>query len=161
MKDAFSTNHWIKTHGDLVLDLIRIYLGLGLLIKGVFLMFHQEDLLHMMDTVGSMWFAPAIVAHYVILAHLVGGVCLSLGLLTRTAALVQVPVVFGALFYLHLPQMLKSLEARQSTEFAALVLFLLVLISVYGAGRWSLDHVLAKKEFEKLFAPEPQPAKSA
>jgi uncharacterized membrane protein YphA (DoxX/SURF4 family) len=161
MKDTFQTNHWIKTHGDLVLDLVRFYLGIGLAIKAFYFMFHQDYLLHTMDTMGSMWFAPAIVAHYVILAHLVGGVCLMLGLLTRTAAIVQLPVLLGALFKVHLPQMMQSLEARQSAEFAGLVLFLLVLISVYGAGRWSMDHWLAKKEFEKLFEPDPQPAKTA
>jgi putative oxidoreductase len=160
MKDAFKTNHWIKTHSDLALDLIRIYLGVGLIIKAVYFMGHSDDLMHYMDGMGSLWFAPAILVHYVILAHLVGGICLMLGLLTRAAALIQLPILAGALFYVHLPHVVASVEARQSAEFAGLVLFILFVISVYGAGRWSLDHWLGKAEFEKLFEPDAPPAKT-
>lgn len=160
MKDAFKTNHWIKTHGDLVLDLIRIYLGLGLIIKAIYFMYHTDYLMNLMDSMGSMWFAQAMLVHYVILAHLVGGVCLTFGLFTRAAAIIQLPVLGAALFYVHLPNMVASVEARQSAEFAGLVLFLLLLISVYGAGRWSLDHWLGKREFEKLFEPQAPPAKT-
>ncbi len=158
MKDAFQTNHWIKTHGDLALDLVRMYLGIGLIIKAVYFMYHSDYLMQMMDTMGSFWFAPAILVHYVILAHLVGGVLLTIGMFTRTAALVQLPILMSALFYVHLPQMVTSVEARQSAEFAGLVLFLLAVLSVYGAGRWSVDHWLGKREFEKLFEREANPA---
>ncbi len=159
MKDVQEMNHWIKTHGDLALDLMRIYLGIGLMIKAVFFMSHSDYFLQLMETVGSMWFAPAILMHYVILAHLFGGLCLTLGLITRAAALVQLPILLSAMFYVHLPHMVSSIEARQSMEFAGLVLFLLILISVYGAGRWSLDYVLARKQNAALFRTDPEPAK--
>lgn len=159
MKDTFQTNHWIKTHGDLALDLVRMYLGIGLIIKAVYFMYHSDYLLQLMDSMGSFWFAPAILVHYVILAHLVGGVCLTLGLLTRTAAIVQLPILASAVFYVHLPNIIKSVEARESAEFAGLVLFLLALLSVYGAGRWSLDHWLGKREFERLFEAQANQAK--
>jgi putative oxidoreductase len=151
MKNPQETNHWIKTHGDLALDLVRVYLGIGLILKAVYFMNHAEYLSQMMDSMGSMWFVPAILVHYVILAHLFGGICLTLGLFTRSAALVQIPVLFSALFYVHLPKMVQSVEARQSAEFAGLVLFLLILLSIYGAGRWSLDHLLYRKEHAGLF----------
>src|SRR5439155_21704716 len=54
-------------------------------------------------------------------------------------------ILIGAVFYLWLPQAL-FFEQRQSFEFAALVLFLLVLIFVYGGGRFSVDHLLTRKE---------------
>ena len=152
----YHTNHWIKTHGDLALDLVRIFLGIGLMIKAFFFMNHSDYLLRLMDGMGATWFAPAILDHYVILAHFCGGVCLLLGLFTRTAALIQLPILFGALFYVHLPNMLKSVEERQSVEYVGLVLFLLVLISIYGAGRWSLDYFLEKKAKAPLFETTPQ-----
>jgi uncharacterized membrane protein YphA (DoxX/SURF4 family) len=160
MKDANQLNHWIKLHGDLALDLVRIYLGIGLMVKAGYIAYNRDLFLQQMDSMGSMWFAPAIAVHYVILAHAFGGFCLAIGLITRGAAVVQIPILIGALFYMHLPQMAQSLQARQSAEFAGLVLFLLVLFSVYGAGRWSVDHWLAKKEFDKLFEPQPRPMKS-
>lgn len=151
MHDTKHLNHWIKIHGDLILDMIRIYLGIGLVIKALYFMNHREDLLQMMDGGGSLWFAPAMLFHYLILAHLCGGICLALGLFTRTAAVIQLPILFSALFYVHMPHMVASMEARQSAEFAGLVLFLLILISIYGAGRWSMDYWLAKKESARLF----------
>jgi putative oxidoreductase len=151
MKNVTHLNHWIKTHGDLALDLVRIYLGIGLIIKAVFFMTHSDYLLNMMATAGSWWFAPAMLVHYIVLAHFCGGVCLVLGLFTRTAALVQLPILFSALLYVHLPHIISSMEARENAEFTGLVLFLLSLISVYGAGRWSLDHWLAGKQHNKLF----------
>jgi putative oxidoreductase len=155
MKDVNEVNHWIKTHGDLALDLVRIYLGIGLMVKAIFFMTHSEYLLQLMDTGSSMWFAPAIVQHYIVLAHLFGGLCLTLGLITRAAAAVQLPVLLSAVFYVHLPHVVTSVEARQSLEFAGLVLFLLALISIYGAGRWSLDYLLARKESAALFRTGP------
>src|SRR5882757_8014123 len=104
MKDLYHTNHWIKTHGDLALDLVRVYLGIGLIVKAWYFMAHSDYLLQLMDTMGSYWFAPAILTHYIVLAHLVGGICLLFGLFTRTAAILQLPILFAALFYVHLPK---------------------------------------------------------
>ncbi len=67
---------------------------------------------------------------------------LAIGLLTRVAALFQIPILLGAVFSVSLPQML-TLEPRQNLEFAALVLFPTVLVAVRGAGRCSLDYYLS------------------
>jgi putative oxidoreductase len=160
MRDTNEINHWIKTHGDIALDLVRIYLGLGLMIKAVYFMNHTDYLLHYMDTMGSMWFLPALMVQYVVLAHLFGGLCLTVGLITRGAALIQLPILLVAMFAVHLPHIITSVEARQSLEFAGLVFFLLFLISIYGAGRWSLDYLLGRKQNATLFRPEPEPTKS-
>ena len=154
MKDLEHTNHWIKVHGDLFLDLIRIYLGIGLFWKGVYFASHTENLVRLMDESGTLWFTSGAIAHCVIFAHLVGGFFLAIGLITRAAALVQIPVLAMAVFYVHLPKAFSAMESRQNFEFTALILFLLVLISIYGAGRWSVDYVLARKENAKLFRTE-------
>jgi len=160
MNNNYELNHWIKTHGDLALDLVRVYLGVGLIAKAVYFMGHPDYLLQFMDNEGSMWFAPAIIMHYIIVAHFCGGICLVLGLFTRTAALIQLPILLGAVFYVHMPQIFTSVEARQNLEFAGLVSFLLMLLSLYGAGRWSVDYAWSKKEHPELFTTYP-PAKSA
>ena len=135
---------WVETHSDIIWDLVRIYLGIGLFLKAIFYLTHRDYLLQSMDNMGTSWFAPAIMAHYVILAHLFGGLLMALGLITRVAALVQVPILLAAVFYVYLPKMM-FLEPRQSLEFSALVLFLLLLTAAFGAGRWSLDHYLSRK----------------
>jgi len=64
-----------------------MYLGIGLFLKAIFYLSHRDYLNQLMDETGTAWFAPVIMAHYVILAHLFGGLLLALGLLTRVAAL--------------------------------------------------------------------------
>jgi putative oxidoreductase len=151
MKDMEHTNHWIKVHGDLFLDLIRIYLGIGLFWKGVYFASHTTELQQLMEQSGDLWFASGAIGHIVILAHLAGGFLLAIGLITRVAALVQIPILAVAVFYVHLPKSFSVMESRQNFEFTALVLFLLVLVSIYGAGRWSVDYVLARRENARLF----------
>jgi putative oxidoreductase len=121
------------------LDLVRFYLGVGLFVRGALFIAHPEVLLKYMNH-SDRWFVPLALSHYVVMAHLCGGVLLALGLRTRLAALVQVPPLIGAVFSVHYAEGLMS--AGQSLEFAALVLFLLVVFSAFGSGRYSLDHVL-------------------
>jgi len=142
---------WVETHSDIIWDLVRIYLGIGLFLKAIFYLVHRDYLLQLMDSMGTSWFAPAIMAHYVILAHLFGGLLMALGLITRVAALVQIPILLAAVFYVYLPRM-ALIEPRQSLEFSALVLFLLALIFAFGAGRFSVDHLLWKKERSQVAA---------
>ena len=161
MKDTYQLNHWIKTHADIALDLLRIYLGIGLMLKAIYFMGHSEYMLQLMDNADSLWFAPAVVMHYVVLAHFCGGLLLALGMFTRVAAMVQLPVLSFAIFSVHMPQMLASVEARQSVEFAGLVFFLLALYSIYGAGRLSVDYAWARKQHPDLFETGTHVAKPA
>jgi len=145
---------WLNTHPGvmLLMDLIRIYLGFALFFKGIYFMQNREELLKMMDNAGGAWFAPAAVAHYIIPAHLFGGLMLMLGLLTRIAAAAQIPILLGAAFYVHMPRFsLMAVEAsqRQNFELAALVLFLTVLVFIHGPGHFSLDYAIRKAEREK------------
>jgi uncharacterized membrane protein YphA (DoxX/SURF4 family) len=64
---------------------------------------------------------------------------LTLGFLTRVAAIAQIPILFGAVFFVHRQDGLFALG--QSLEFSALVLFLLVIVTIAGAGKFSLDYV--------------------
>jgi putative oxidoreductase len=147
MNNLEHTRAWIKGHADTIIDLMRIYLGIGLFWKGLYFMMHRDELTQLMDQLGNLWFVPMAIAHYVVPVHLVGGALLALGLLTRVAALSQIPILLGAVFYVYLPRAM-YFEPRQSLEFSVLVLFLLCLVFAYGAGRLSVDYVLSKKSIE-------------
>jgi uncharacterized membrane protein YphA (DoxX/SURF4 family) len=45
------------------------------------------------------------------------------------------------------------IQPRENLEFSALVLFLLILVFVYGSGQWSVDHYLSKKGSESESVP--------
>jgi uncharacterized membrane protein YphA (DoxX/SURF4 family) len=143
-------------------DLIRIFLGVTLLLKGISFLSHRDYLLGLIGENGNRWFVPAAVAHYVILAHLCGGIGMILGLVTRISVISQIPVLLGAIFYVHLPKLMPRtmyMGEMQNLEYAMLVLFLMILVAIRGAGNWSLDHLIFDKaeEAEHLSAP-PGPA---
>ncbi len=149
MKNLNEWKLWCQGHEDLFRDLVRMYLGVGLFVKGVYFMTHRSELDQLVGQIDNAVFGQAAAAHYVIPAHLAGGLLLAIGLFTRVAALLQVPILFGAAVYVYLPKM-ALIEPRQSMEFTFLVLFILFLIVAYGAGRFSVDHLLWKKEQSQL-----------
>jgi uncharacterized membrane protein YphA (DoxX/SURF4 family) len=129
----------VPRHRETALDVVRIFLGVGLTVRGIIFVADPGAFYGFLDAADPA-FAPAVLAHYVTLAHLVGGFLLALGFLTRLAAAVQVPVLAGALFFVHLGEPLAV--AGQGIELSALVLLLLLVFTVIGAGRLSLDHQL-------------------
>ena len=127
------------------LDLIRIYLGIGLMVRGGMFISQPEVLLDFLKRTHS-WLLPLALSQYVVAAHLCGGILLALGLGTRLAAAVQIPPLLGAVLFVHLHDGL--LTAGQSLEFAALVLAMLTAFTVFGAGRVSLDSWITKRNAE-------------
>jgi uncharacterized membrane protein YphA (DoxX/SURF4 family) len=118
-------------------DLLRIYLGVALFVRGALFVANPDRITGLIGSSGD-WFVPLMVAHYVGIAHLGGGILLALGLATRIAAFAQLPVLLGAVFLVHWGDGL--LREGQSLELAGLVLAMLVAYTVFGAGPLSLDH---------------------
>lgn len=137
---------WLRDNPDAVIDLMRVYLGIGLFVRGVLFISHAEGIAALVD-LSEFSLASAALVHYVTFAHLLGGALLAVGLLTRLAALIQIPVLVGAVALVHVQEGL--LTAGQSLEFSALVLFLLVVIFAYGAGRWSADYYVFVADHEE------------
>ena len=79
---------------------------------------------------------PEIGTWYVILAHGLGGICLILGLLVRWAALVNIPIMAGALFAVHLKQGF-FMSKDGGYEFALLVLGATIAQALLGAGAFT------------------------
>jgi putative oxidoreductase len=132
---------WAEAHRELWLDCIRIYLGLGLLARGLLLITNTSTgyFVDVLQRSGQTWLLTGTLLHYVMLAHFIGGVLLTIGFLTRLAALVQIPILVGAVFFVHRQDGLFAMG--QSLEFSALVLFLLVIVLINGAGKFSIDYV--------------------
>lgn len=137
--------HAAEEHKEVVLDLVRIYLGTGLFVRGVLFVMETEGVQALVD-LSEFSLLSAAVVHYVSFVHLLGGLMLAVGLLTRLSALLQIPVLAGAVFLVHWQEGL--LSANQSLEFSALVLFLLVVVFLWGPGRWSADYYVFVREPE-------------
>ncbi len=128
---------------DVTFDAVRIYLGVGLFVRGLYFISDRAFLADLLQQAGPMPFLQTFLLHYIPIAHLGGGFLLTLGLLTRISALFQIPILAGAVFVIHLGEGLFT--RGQNLEFTALVLFLLVLIVIHGGGRLSVDHYLRRR----------------
>ena len=80
---------------------------------------------------------PEIGTWYVIVAHGLGGICLILGILVRVAALVNIPIMVGALVFVHLKQGF-FMDKDGGYEYALLVLGATIAQALLGAGAFTL-----------------------
>src|ERR1700684_3672613 len=91
---------WISANRDLVWELVRIYLGFALVIKGFAYMFHHRELAASMEAVGVPFAGPGL-AELVAVTHIAGGLMMTFGILTRAGAIIQIPNVIGAVVFVH------------------------------------------------------------
>lgn len=133
---------WGNKHHPKWLDILRVLLGVIILWRGVVFVSDTAALQQMIDDSRfgevSFW-----LAHYVAFAHLVGGMLIIVGLLTRLAVIFQVPILIGAVFFVNLQS---GLFSSNSSElwFSVLVLFLLLFFMVEGSGPWSIDEYMRR-----------------
>ena len=80
---------------------------------------------------------PEIGTWYVIVAHGLGEICLILGILVRVAALVNIPIMVGALVFVHLKQGF-FMAKEGGYEYALLVLGATIAQALLGAGAFTL-----------------------
>jgi len=79
--------------------------------------------------------------------QLVGGTMIFLGLLTRLAAILLLPIVFGAIFFVNILNPFFNAELWLSI----LVMALLILFIIIGSGPLSLDRFLSNyRQSEEL-----------
>lgn len=128
--------HWGDAHHSKWLDVLRIALGIFLCYKGFEFL---QDMSNMMNLLSSSFsfssFTLLLLGHYIVFAHILGGILLVLGMLTRFACLIQIPVLIGAIFFVNAPEGLW----QPFSEFwlSLLVLVLLIFFLVVGNGPWT------------------------
>lgn len=138
MKLLSSTINWLDNHINIAYSFVRIFLGVALLVRGAILASDPATLTKLAGSNQFYWYYS-----YVIVIHIIGGFLLAIGFVTRLAAFLQIPVLVGAVFFLHLQKGLAT--AEQSLELSALVLVLLVVYFLFGSGVFSVDNYIAKK----------------
>ena len=144
------------SHADIGLDVLRIYLGIALFARGIlFVMGGSSAVLDLVRAEGADYFLPAIALQATTGLHLVGGLMMALGLLTRVGAVIQIPVLLGAVYLATLQGGLLTVE--QSLELSVLVLFLLCVFFVYGSGPISLDRYFHTHEEKPTERPSSEP----
>lgn len=125
---------WGNSHRPGWLDIFRIALGLFITFKGFQFMFNIESL---ETTTQNMNFAfsGAVLAHYVIFAHALGGPLIAFGIFTRFVCLLQLPILIGAVIFVNYSKGVLSMEL----DVSVIALIGLIVFIVFGAGKFSLD----------------------
>ncbi|PSL20321.1 DoxX family protein [Chitinophaga ginsengisoli] len=140
-------DRWGERHHPRWLDGLRVLLGVFLFYKGVVFIQNIDVLKSVIDqspwlTVMSFW-----LAHYIVFAHLLGGILIVFGLLTRVAILAQIPILLGAIFIVHTSTGLHTtglFNVHAETGLSILVLLLLVFFLVEGSGPMSFDDYMRR-----------------
>jgi uncharacterized membrane protein YphA (DoxX/SURF4 family) len=135
---------WGDTHHPKILDLIRIALGVFLLIKGIAFMENTAYLKSLIDSQNVIDLSPVvlmIMVYYVTFAHMVGGILIAVGILTRLGCIIQIPIVVVAVFLTSTNVFREPINALAWPSITALIL--LVLFTILGSGPISLDKYLS------------------
>jgi uncharacterized membrane protein YphA (DoxX/SURF4 family) len=123
-------------------------LGVFIFIKGVMFIADYRGLQHMIETSHFIGYASGI-AHLVAFAHLAGGPMIAMGLKTRFACLVQIPILIGAVLFTSFG---KGIYAENYYLFeAAITLILLIFYAFYGSGFLSIDRKLRDNTKDILY----------
>ena len=130
---------WSTTHPRLLL-LFRVALGTALIFKGISFI---SDMMSFRALLAESYFSalPDWLLLVITWVHLLGGFLISIGLYTRSASLLQIPILVGAVF-INAPR--GFFTPGSELIYSILVLVLLVLFLFEGGGQLSLDNYFKK-----------------
>jgi putative oxidoreductase len=134
MNNVKSLNKWANGHTYLPVDLLRMALGVFLFMKGMYFVSNIQylvDLISPIDRIGGGMF----LLHYIAPAHLVGGILIFFGLLTRWAIIAQLPILICAVIINFMGHM-----HHQNLLLAIMTLAVCVAFLIYGSGKNSADY---------------------
>ncbi len=135
---------WGEHHHPKWLDIIRIVLGIFLAWKGIEFLRNSSLITGPLSNKTSFGnFTVIALSHYVVFAHLVGGILLMLGVLTRFACLIQIPIMLGAMIFINLAS--DVFQPYNELFLSVVILLLLIYFLIAGNGPWALKF----KENEK------------
>lgn len=138
------------------MDALRIYLGIALVVKGVYFIMNMAELESTFGGLGEAFtVGQTMIAWSVVFAHVIGGAALLLGYITRVAAAANAIIMAGAVAIsaFGATDVGSLVGENVDFQFTSFVFFTLVLFIWRGSGPLSLDHLMqldAEKEPEIL-----------
>ncbi|MET1055620.1 MAG: DoxX family protein [Pedobacter sp.] len=136
---------WGDLHTTKALDIVRIGLGILIFSKGIAIVSNTaalQELLLEKSVFGFSGMMASVAIHIAGFVHLVGGILIAIGLLTRFAAVMQIPILLVAVFFVNISRGFSMLNSE--LWLSLIVLLLLVLFWVTGSGPYSVDHAMKK-----------------
>jgi len=135
---------WGDRHHPKWADILRFALGIFLCYKGIEFLENMSTMISRMSGfLPNSYFALSLLGHYIVFAHLVGGLMLAFGLLTRAACILQIPILLGAIFFINQEEMFRPFQQMAIT---VVVLVGLIYFLIAGNGPWSVDKYFDEKK---------------
>ena len=129
---------WSTTHPRLLL-LLRAALGIALVSKGISFISDMMSLKALLES--SFGFLPDWIALVITWIHLLCGFLITIGLFTRLSALIQIPILVGAVV---INLSMRIFTPGSELAFSLLVLVLLVFFLFEGGGELSVEDYIKK-----------------
>lgn len=124
---------WGDKHHPKWLDIIRIALGAFLCYKGYDFLTNSSSLSAIMSAKSPFGsFSTILLSHYVVFAHILGGFLMIIGMFTRFACLVQIPILIGAIIFVNSSS--DTFKPYSELFLSILVLLLLIYFLIVGNG---------------------------
>ncbi len=137
---------WGDHHHPKWIDIIRIGLGLFLCYKGFDFLVNMSELPNLLSNKMSFGsFNIMLLINFIAFAHWLGGFLLVLGLLTRFACILQIPILIGAIVLNNSSG--NIFRPFSELTLAILVLLLLIYFLIVGNGPWSFR--LSPNQYDK------------
>ena len=130
-------DNWSTKHNPKWLITLRVILGLSLFIKGFSFIQNSIILSDVIAQTSIIKNAPWLVS-FIPWVHILGGSLIIAGLFTRFSSMVQIPILFVAVFFVNASH--GFLAGESNLLFSIIVLVLLFIFFVEGGGSISLDH---------------------
>jgi putative oxidoreductase len=132
---------WGDRHHPGTLDIVRLGLGILSVLKGFMFLENRTYIKWILSTQDLVDLSPealTVVIFIVCFIHMTGGVLIGVGLYTRCAAAIQIPIVLAALTFNQIYRSAINSELGLSLS-ACLLLILFVII---GSGPFSVDRYI-------------------
>jgi len=137
---------WGDQHTAKALGFVRMGLGILIFCKGIAIVSNTQALQALLvqhSVFGFSGMMASVAIHIVGFVHLVGGILIAIGLLTRFAAVIQIPILLVAVFFVNISRGFSMLNSE--LWLSLIVLLLLILFWVTGSGPYSVDQAMKKK----------------
>ena len=134
MDTVKSLNKWANRHTSYPLDALRIALGIFLFCKGVAFVTGNQQVADAFSPVSNL-VGGSFMFTYIASAHLMGGILIAIGLLTRWVIWAQLPILIGAVAVNFIGPMVAI-----NLVMALVALGVCLFFLVYGSGKHSADY---------------------
>ncbi|QMU28356.1 DoxX family protein [Adhaeribacter radiodurans] len=146
-QDLHSSPHLNSASNPLWMDGLRIVLGLFLFAKGLMFLEHNSDVFYVFSNSQNL-VSMEKATLFTSVVHIIGGLMIAVGCLTRFSLLCQFPILLGAMLIVN-PQRGVHL-GNTELWLSILVTGLLLFFMIVGPGRYSVDNKILRPRQPEL-----------